>query len=480
MTTNSVTTATNIPCQGAVCNQALHDERQLVLGNCSTKEDEVGLQGIGHLSPHNGATLQRPPLSDTLSSEQHRQELWGQCEDLASQPSILGCLVTELEALGVVGEQRAAKLIYLVLTSRFLERPLCAVVKGPSSAGKSFITDRVLTLFPPSAYHRVTGMSEKALAYGQDELNHRILVLAEAAGLSGGMGAYLLRTLITEGRIDYETVDTSDGLNGRRITREGPTGLLSTTTKLNLDPELETRLFSIPIDDSPEQTKAILLAIADSGRREVELGDWHSFQSWLEGAEHRVAIPYLMNLAGSIPPLAVRLRRDFGAIRKLIEVCAIMHQANRERDEEGRIISTLDDYSEVRNLVADIVSEGAGATVSDDVRETVGVVRSLEKRCIEGVPLKAIAQALNLDKSTVSRRVNKAAELGYLTNEEWRLGRPARIKVADSLPEQIEFLPQPAALQCCSVAEKEEGSPGDKPRRKEKEHDMERERPRGS
>jgi hypothetical protein len=451
---NNVTYATNIADQGVSYKPQVARAAQLALSNCSGQISYVEEQQTEPLSPCNGATLQRSSASDEPSS-QRRQEFWNQCEHLASEPCILDCLVRELEAQGVVGEHRAAKLIYLVLTSRLLERPLCAVVKGPSSAGKSFITDRVLTLFPPSAYHRITGMSEKALVYGKEPLDHRILVLAEAAGLSGGMGAYLLRTLITEGRIDYETVDTSDGLNGRRITREGPTGLLSTTTKLNLHPELETRLFSIPIDDSPEQTKAILLAIADGGRREVDLGTWHAFQSWLEGVERRVSIPYLTQLAETIPPVAVRLRRDFGAVRKLIEVIAIMHQLNRGRDEAGRIIADLDDYSEVRNLVADLVGEGAGATVSDAVRETVELVRSLEKRCIEGVPLKAIAQALGLDRSTISRRVEKAVGLGYLQNDEWRAGRPARIRTSDALPGQIEVLPPPEALQCCSVAEEE-------------------------
>ncbi len=38
-----------------------------------------------------------------------------------------------------MGECRAAKLIYLVLTSRLLDRPISAAIKGPSRAGKSYI-----------------------------------------------------------------------------------------------------------------------------------------------------------------------------------------------------------------------------------------------------------------------------------------------------------------------------------------------------
>src|SRR5262245_42093675 len=192
----------------------------------------------------NGATLQPP--------------------DLAREPRILDRMVSDLERNGLVGEQRAAKLIYLVLTSNLLDRPLCAVVKGPSSTGKSFITGRVLSLFPASAFYRLSGMSERALAYGKEPLVHRTLVIEEAAGLTGGMGAYLLRSLISEGYLRYETVEHGGdgGLKPRVIERQGPTGLLVTTTALNLDAELETRLFSIPITDSAEHTRSVMGAIA--------------------------------------------------------------------------------------------------------------------------------------------------------------------------------------------------------------------------
>ena len=54
--------------------------------------------------------------------------------------------------MGVVGERRGAKLIYLATTSRLLSRPVSIVVKGPSSGGKSFVTESVLKFFPASAF----------------------------------------------------------------------------------------------------------------------------------------------------------------------------------------------------------------------------------------------------------------------------------------------------------------------------------------
>ena len=110
------------------------------------------------VSRRNGATLQRSRRKDAKTPEQRQAAAWEACKDLAHQPRIFDCLVRDLEKLGLVGEVRAAKLIYLVLTSRVLDRPLCAVVKGPSSAGKSFLIEQVLEFFPPSAVDRLTGM----------------------------------------------------------------------------------------------------------------------------------------------------------------------------------------------------------------------------------------------------------------------------------------------------------------------------------
>src|SRR5438270_9511680 len=67
---------------------------------------------------------------------------------LAQEPRILDRVARELECAGLVGEARAAKLVYLILTSRLLESPLCAVIKGQSSAGKNHVLKKVKALFP--------------------------------------------------------------------------------------------------------------------------------------------------------------------------------------------------------------------------------------------------------------------------------------------------------------------------------------------
>jgi hypothetical protein len=350
--------------------------------------------------------------------------------------------------LGLVGEDRNAKLLYLAVTSRLLGRPVSVVVKGPSSAGKSYTVETVLRTFPDSAYYALSSMSERSLAYSEEPLQHRILVIHEASGMASDFGTYLVRTLLSEGHVRYETVEkTQDGLKSRLIEREGPTGLLTTTTWAGLHPENETRLLSLTVKDDKEQTKAILRSLADqaNGNRpaEPDLEAWHAFQTWLELAgEREVTIPYARAMADLANPSAVRLRRDFGTVLSLIKVHAILHQKNRKRVNR-RIVAEWEDYRAVYSLVTDLVNEGAQTTVKKIVRETVEAIDSLDDPGGEGVQVIQVAKHLDIDKSSAWRRVRVAMREGYVVNLEVKKGKPARLKLGDPLPDDTPVLPSP-------------------------------------
>lgn len=381
---------------------------------------------------------------------------WERCSGLAHEPRILDAFASDLQASGLAGETRPAQLLYLVLTSRLLDRQVSAAVKGPSAGGKSFMVETITSFFPPSAFYALTAMSEHALAYGTEPLSHRFLILYEAAGMEGEFASYIVRSLLSEGRVRYETVEkTSEGLQPRLIEREGPTGLITTTTKVALHPENETRLLSIPIDDTPEQTRGVLRALAADEVAPPELGRWVALQEWLGASDHRVQIPYAGVLAELVPPVAVRLRRDFGAILNLIRAHTVLHQATRERDSHGWIVATVADYTAVRELVADLVSEGVEATVPPIVRETVETVLGAESA--EGISVGQLARRLNMDKAAASRRWQSAKARGFLKNLETKRGKPARIVPADPLPEDVEVLPAAEQLDRCTVDRVSEG-----------------------
>lgn len=393
---------------------------------------------------------------------QSRDKVLAMCAHLAHRDNILSIFAHDLRESGVVGEERSGKLLYLALTSRILERPISVAVKGPSSAGKSFLASSVLKYFPSSSYIEYSSVSEKALLYSEDDFRHKFLVIAEASGMSNDFVTYTLRTLLSEGRLLYESVEkTTKGLRPVKISKEGPTGLLVTTTKLSLHPENETRMFSIPITDTPEQTKKIMASIARryAGGCTSDSRDfiaWHALQDWLAEGPRRVAIPFAKKLVELIPETGIRLRRDVSAILGLISAHALLHQAARTIVEEGNVvIAELRDYEEVRELVHDLVSQGVKASVSPEIREVVEAVTALsgDSKHREGCSVHEVARYIDIDDSAASRRLAKAKQLGYLDNEEIRKGRPARYVVDEDIEVDRAVLPTSPelALACRSA-----------------------------
>ena len=381
------------------------------------------------------------------SAEEH-SEAWEKCAGLAQEANILGKFGDELFRVGVVGEGTATKLIYLAVTSRLLDRPVSIAVKGPSSGGKSFVVESTLKFFPPEAFYALTAMSDRALAYSNEPLKHRHLVIYEAAGMASDFATYLVRSLLSEGRLRYETVEkTREGLVPRLIEREGPTGLIVTTTRLRLHPENETRMLSLTITDTREQTAAVFRALAQENNRcEIDLTRWQALQKWLATGPCRVVIPFADRLAKLVPPVAVRLRRDFKMVLMLVRAHALLHQALRRKDQDGRIIAEIEDYEIVRELIADLVAMGVDATVKPEVREVVNAVGALLEKGRDEVQQSELKSTLQLDKSAISRRVADALDCGFLKNLEDRKGRPARLVLGDALPDNRGVLPAPEEL----------------------------------
>jgi hypothetical protein len=174
-----------------------------------------------------------------------------------------------VRARGLVGEERLAQTLYLVLTSRLLDKQVSAGVKGHSASGKSYTVETVTRFFPPEAYLEFTAMSEKALIYSPEQYAHRTLIMYEVVAMREGveddMTSYFIRSLLSEGRIEYPVTvrDKEGGFTTKTIIKEGPTNLIFTTTKTRVHAENETRILSLGTDDSREQTACS----AGTGRR---------------------------------------------------------------------------------------------------------------------------------------------------------------------------------------------------------------------
>jgi hypothetical protein len=397
-------------------------------------------------------------------------EIVKQAKTLLADPDLLTKLGTAVRAGGYAGDLHNPTLLYLALTSRVTNRPINVLVGGPSSAGKNFLVDTVVAFFPAAAVYVVGAMSERALVYTDADFQHRHVVISEAAAIHrDGTGALIMRCLIWGNQLEYEVTEQApDGEFGtRRITKPGPSGLITTSVK-GIEEELNTRLLTLTVPDDEAATRDIL---ATTGKRAAGEGDaapdlrvWLESQRWLaEVGTHEVVIPFAKDLSALYPTKLIRARRDFPQLLALIEASAILHQQQRERDEQGRIIATEADYRIVYELAAPVFGAAAVGGVTPAVRATIAKVEELTAGK-EGVTASAhaVAEALGIERSALTYRLKRAFTGGYLVNEEPIRGKPYKLRVGDPLPDEAT-LPSPETL-CAITATSEPIATGEHPR----------------
>ncbi len=402
----------------------------------------------------------KAPLVPTVAST---TDLEASAKDIIASESVLDLFEVDWRKV-VAGEVENAKILYLVATSRVFAKTMHAAIKGPSSGGKSEIRKQVLDFFPPESVISFTSLSEKALLYFEDEFSHKILSMGEAGGADEQtFQDYLLRELISEGVLKYPTVQKVGGeLQTIVIEKHGPVSFMVTTTQLTLHAENETRMLSLEVDDSEDQTRAVLNKVAEleglnASADAIDYGPWQDFQRWLEAGDHNVVVPYAKPLAAAIPPRAVRLRRDLGQVIRAIKGHALLHRNHRSRDERGAIVADIDhDYAVVRDLMHGLLQETAEVKIKDTILETIEAVSELTKDLPStddpkakavGTTAKAVGKVLKLDRSAAYRRLAAAEDGGFVVNLESRKGRPGKYRTTNESVEDKQMLSTPEELK---------------------------------
>jgi hypothetical protein len=375
-------------------------------------------------------------------------ELQDGASHIIRHPDILSLFAKDFGEV-IAGEAVNGKLLYLVGTSRLFAKPMNAAIKGTSAGGKSEIRKRILEYFPPEDVVSFTSLSEKSLIYYDGDFSHKILSMGEAtAADEQTFQDYLLRELMSEGRISHAVAQKVGGeIITVMIDKEGPVAFLVTTTRNKLHPENETRMLSLEIDDSENQTKKVLDKVAQAALHDtapLDYAPWQHFQRWLAAGERRVVVPFAIRMVELIPPVAVRLRRDVGQVIAAIQAHALLHREQRDRDEVGRIVADIEhDYATVRKLMNAIIAEGSGVAVNLAMTETIEAVTKATIGMADdnGADAKAIAKLLKLDHSATWRRLSAARDDGYIVNLEQRKGMPGKYRATGQKVEPIDILP---------------------------------------
>lgn len=390
-------------------------------------------------------------------TEPTRNNLFEKCKEIATAPNILAKLGEEFTATGFAGDVSRPLLAFLASYTRVEDRPVSLCFKGGSSAGKSAVLNWALRYLVPETYFYRSGFSPEALVYSKEDFKHRHIVIGELAGTGGRDGNKWLRMLLSENVIEKEVTNYGANADGGTTLyrKEGPTGVILTTTEAILHPEDETRIISMWIDSGAEENRAVLSAqateVGKGNRREPIVAPWHALHDWVMAGPKSVTIPFASELADGVDLSEDRIKRDFPQLLSLIRAHARLHQANRQI-EDGEIVAEVADYTAVWHLLGNALEMAVGAQVPDQITKVVRAVTSVttaRDEFVDGVPLYMVAEKLTGDaskgKSLASKWVKRTLEQGYLVNES-RPGHPMKLLPGEPIPGERQILPTPEEL----------------------------------
>jgi DNA primase catalytic core len=303
-------------------------------------------------------------------------------------------IVEDFRRCGLVGERSTVLTSYLGAVSRKLNEPLALLIVARSGAGKSALQDALCAFVPPEELVRVTRLTGQALFYKDPySLQRKMLVIAEDEGAQAAV--YSLRTLASDQRLSIAATRT-DPATGKLSTEHyevfGPVVIVITTTSAEaFDEETRSRFVQLSMNESIEQTRAIL----ERQRHQ------YSLSGVLEKAESEEIKRLHHHAQRLIRPLAVVNpfveyltypsekiihRREQRKYLSLINSVALLHQYQREIKTARRGDIEIE-YVEVElsdiALANELAEEILGQAMDELAPPVRGMFDAIAKACRE-------------------------------------------------------------------------------------------------
>ena len=329
-----------------------------------------------------------------------------------------------LKQLPLVALDNQAKLLFLAHYTRYLDDPVSVIVSGESGTGKTNLMNQIQKFFAPNSYIEVTAMTAKAMANLPKEIaiDRKTLMCGELAGIKSEDGNYILRQALSEGKVTrWVPVEGKAGETNKTVTQtvEGKFNVFLTTTEREMHPEDENRFFRINIPNDEEYINYVLHKQVDLKNNpqnfEIDFSNWHSLSDKFLEDMIPVKINYMHNIVNNCKNKnKVRLVRDMNKVISLIKVHTIFNIEQREKDDDGNLLSTLEDYEVIYNILSECF-KGNERFISRDLENIVTFTKDANKKGINSNQI-VMGEIFNFKRSKISRLCKVAEELGLISN----------------------------------------------------------------
>ncbi|MCL6494515.1 MAG: hypothetical protein K6T54_07005 [Ignavibacterium sp.] len=262
----------------------------------------------------------------------------------------------------IAGEYESRRAIFLVLCSIFVKNipsyVMNLMVNSEASAGKSYLCKKIIEIFPKNLWEYRTKITPEAFTYWHNEedwtWDGKICYLEDIDQKI--LDSPVFKVMCSEGSIATVVIKQKSYdriINGKPI-------MLITTSSTHPNSEIIARFQMISCDETEEQTKRIL----EKRAKFMERGFVEEYDEKITQAlgclqRVNVKIPSASFLIRFFPMNILRTRREFDRFLTLICSSCALHQYQREKDEEGYFLPTLQDILLAREVMLTIIKSSS-------------------------------------------------------------------------------------------------------------------------
>ena len=372
-------------------------------------------------------------------------------------PELIPRLSELLGKSGIVGEENARMLLFLITLSFMNKNPLHALVQGSSGSGKTHMISRIADLMPQEYVLRFTRITESSLYnWGEYEMFKKVIVIEDLDGLKEE-ALYALREFISNQILRSLTSVKDKKGNPKSAHKQvkGQFSSLSATTKGETYEDNMSRSFLIAVDESKEQTQRIIHYQNKRNAGEIDPKEQEIVIEFIQKMvrslkEYEVINPYATQL--QLPEKVHKIRRLNEMYQAIIKQVTFLNQYQRKQTPEGKLITTIEDIQQATEILFESIVLKVDE-LDGSLRQFFERLKKYVKNKDKDFTQREIRQEFNISKAQCSRYINSLLELEYITSkfsgnlkkvnykiDFWDNHQKLRTEIKDFLLNQIKNL----------------------------------------
>jgi hypothetical protein len=354
-----------------------------------------------------------------------------ECLEFLRRPTLLADIKNEL-SFKIKGEEQNKLSLFLLCLSKDFD-PQAIYLMGSSSAGKSFLINEVLEFMPNDCIEKFTRSSAHGLEYlfKDKDMNGKILVIQEALGGEQAEGS--LRPMMSKDQKGLRIVTVDFNREYKILEIEGCPVYITSTTDVDIEHQMTTRVWFLSPDETEKQTKEILDHQAEEEASLVEIKSEN--KGLIKDAikllkpPKKIVIVYAKKIREFFPTDKLKYRRDFKKFMTLIKCSAYLHQYQRKY-EDGILYASIVDLINALGVAGDILKQTL-LGLSDISIRILNEIKKMEKETnknlekdkvdfkdLPDITHQSLAREMKLAEPTIKIFIKPLWTEGYVSRNE--------------------------------------------------------------